>query len=84
VQLISEDSGIFARAPGGQQPVDSIPPRSHTKLGVPPTEVVKPKDLLLTEVRKRYCINESEIPLPAQSCVGVINVHVGTTAARMS
>ena len=32
------------------------------KLGVPPTEVVRPKGLLLTEVRKRYCINEREIP----------------------
>jgi hypothetical protein len=37
------------------------------KLGVPPTEVVKPKDLLLTEVRKRYCINESEIPAARHS-----------------
>ena len=32
------------------------------KLGVPPTEVVRPKGLLLTEVRKRYYINEEEIP----------------------
>jgi hypothetical protein len=32
------------------------------KLGVPPTEVVRPKGLLLTEVPKRYYINEEEIP----------------------
>lgn len=32
------------------------------KLGVPPTEVVRPKGLLLTEVQKRYYINEEEIP----------------------
>ncbi len=32
------------------------------KLGVPPTEVVRPKGLLLTEVLKRYYINEEEIP----------------------
>ena len=32
------------------------------KLCVPPTEVVRPKGLLLTEVRKRYYINEEEIP----------------------
>ena len=32
------------------------------KLGIPPTEVVRPKGLLLTEVRKRYYINEEEIP----------------------
>ena len=32
------------------------------KLGVPPAEVVRPKGLLLTEVPKRYYINEEEIP----------------------
>ena len=32
------------------------------KLGVLPTKVVRPKALLLTEVRKRYYINEEEIP----------------------
>jgi hypothetical protein len=32
------------------------------KLGVPPTEVVRPKGLLLTEVLKPYYINEEEIP----------------------
>ena len=32
------------------------------KLGAPPKEVVRPKGLLLTEVRKRYYINEEEIP----------------------
>jgi len=32
------------------------------KLGVPPTDVVRPKGLLLTEVSTRYYINEEEIP----------------------
>jgi len=32
------------------------------KLGVPPTEVVRQKGLLLTELRTRYYINEEEIP----------------------
>jgi hypothetical protein len=32
------------------------------KLGVPPKEVVRPKGLLLTEVAKKYYINEEEIP----------------------
>ena len=32
------------------------------KLGVPPTDVVRPKGLLLTEVPSRYYINEEEIP----------------------
>jgi hypothetical protein len=32
------------------------------KLGVPPTDVVRPKGLLLTEVPTKYYINEEEIP----------------------
>jgi hypothetical protein len=32
------------------------------KLGVPPKEVVRPKGLLLTEVARKYYINEEEIP----------------------